>query len=399
MPMRRSSTTSDDAAIHGFADPRFHRVVDAFADNFRERDDLGAACCVYLDGRPVVDIWAGVADCETGRPWERDTAAVIFSCTKGVLAIAMYLLVQDGRLDLDAPVADYWPAFAGHGKAHLCLRDVLTHRAGLPALDVGLTLAEVVAWEPVIAAIEAQPPHFAPEDGHFYHAMTYGWLVGEVIRRVTGQTPGTFLQDRIAGRLGLDLWIGLPTDLRGRVARMEAPLPDAVELQGADATARAARLVEPSLTMGAYPFPVDGAYVTFNDPVIQAAEIPGANGISTARSLARLYAACVSGVDGGQPWLSETSLDDAMVLRSAGRQLSGLPDDGARWGTGFQLASPPHTPMLGPASLGHAGAGGQLGFGDRALRVGFGWLSNQMGGYGDARARMVTEALDAVLHG
>ncbi|MHB8958252.1 MAG: serine hydrolase domain-containing protein [Candidatus Limnocylindrales bacterium] len=248
-------------------------------------------------------------------------------------------------------------------------------------------------------AIEAQPPYFAPQDGYFYHAMTYGWLVGEVIRRVTGQTPGAFVRDRMADPLGLDLWIGVPEARRGTVARMEAPLPDAVEPQEADASATGGSLVEQSLTMGAYPFPADGSYVTFNDPAIQSAEIPGANGIATARSLAPLYAACVSGVDGGEPWLTEASLDDAMVLRSAGRQLSGLPDDGARWGTGFQLASPPFTPMLGAGSLGHAGAGGQLGFGDRERKVGFGWLSNQMGGYGDARARTVTEALDRVLRG
>lgn len=398
MSGRGHANTPPGLVIHGDADPPFAPVVDAFAANFRERSDLGAACCVYLDGRPVVDIWAGVADRDVGRPWERDTSAVIFSCTKGVLAAAAYLLVQDGRLDLDAPVAEYWPEFAAAGKAGLRLRDVLSHRSGLPALDGDLTLEEVVAWTPVIAAIERQRPHFAPEAGYFYHAMTYGWLVGEVIRRLTGQTPGAFVRDRIAQPLGLELWIGVPEGRRGTVAWMEAPLPDVVvpnEAEGVVATA----MVEQSLTMGAYPFPADGAYVTFNDPVIQAAEIPGANGIATARSLARLYAACVSGVDGGRPLLREASLDDAMVVRSAGRQLSGLPDDGARWGTGFQLASPPYTPMLGAGSFGHAGAGGQLAFGDRVRRVGFGWLSNQMGGYGDARARAVTEALAAVLDG
>jgi CubicO group peptidase (beta-lactamase class C family) len=147
---------------------------------------------------------------------------------------------------------------------------------------------------------------------------------------------------------------------------------------------------------GAFGFPVEHAQVSFNDPAIQAAEIPGANGISTVESLARVYAACVSDV-GGPPILTPSSIADALRVQSAGRQLSGMPDDGARWGTGFQVSSPPSQPMLGPDSFGHAGAGGQLAFGDAAHRVGFAYLSNQMGGYGDARALELTAALRAVL--
>ena len=139
---------------------------------------------------------------------------------------------------------------------------------------------------------------------------------------------------------------------------------------------------------GRFAFPAEDGSVTFNDPALQAAEIPGANGIATASSLARLYAACVTEVDGAAPLLSRASVEDALRVRSSGPQLTGMPDDGARWGTGFQLASPPTQPMLGPASFGHAGAGGQLAFADAEARVGFAWLGNQMGGYGDARARV-----------
>lgn len=386
----------DGRRVHGFADDGYGALMDTFVANFVERQDLGAGCAVYVDGRPIVDLWGGIADARTGRRWDHDTAAVIFSCSKGLLAICAYLLVQDGRLDLDAPVARYWPAFSNNGKSAITMRDAMSHRAGLPALDTGLSKADVLAWGPVISAIEAQRPIHPTSAGHLYHALTYGWLVGEVIRRVGGVMPGRFFRQAVGERLGLHAWIGLPDDARGSVAWMEPPLPD----EDSDAARESARLAQEnaivarSLSMGgAFAFPAEAGYVTFNDPAIQAAEVPGANGISTAASLARLYAACVSNVDSVGPILSDATIGDALRVQAAGQQLSGLPDDGGRWGTGFQLSSPPSQPMLGFSSFGHAGAGGQLGFADRAHRVGFAYLSNQMGGYGDARARELTLAL------
>ena len=389
----------DGRHVRGYAEQGYGGVVDTFVADFVERDDVGAGCSVYVDGRPVVDVWGGLADRRTGREWGQDTAAVIFSCSKGVLAICAYRLVEEGRLDLDAPIAHYWPEFGENGKSGITVRDALTHRAGLPALDADLTKGDVLAWDRVIRAIETAHPIFSPTDGHFYHAMTYGWLVGEVVRRISGETPGRYFRRWIAEPLGLDTWIGLPPEERDRVAWMEAPLPDEdsdVARESALA-ATANPLVDRSLTMcGAYAFPAENDYVTFNDAALQACEIPGANGISTARSLARLYAACVAEVDGLRI-LSMQSLEDACRERSAGRQLSGLPDDGSRWGTGFQLSSPPSQPMLGAGSFGHAGAGGQLAFGDLDHRIGFAYLSNQMGGYGDARAQELTFAVQAAL--
>lgn len=178
--------TWDGIAVHGWVEDGYGPVLDAFVRNFQERQDLGAGCAVYVAGRKVVDLWAGVADRRTTRPFEHDTATVIFSCTKGILAACAYLLVQEGRLDLDLPIAAYWPAFARAGKERVTVRDAMSHRAGLAYLDRDLTRAEALAWSPVVEAIEAQAPHHAPSDGHAYHAMTYGWLVGEVIHRVTG---------------------------------------------------------------------------------------------------------------------------------------------------------------------------------------------------------------------
>jgi len=394
-----TSSTRLGLGAHGFVDEGYGPVMDAFRANFADRDDVGAGCAVYVDGRPVVDVWGGIADRRSGRRWTRDTSAVIFSCSKGVLAICVYRLRQEGRLDLDIPIATYWPGFGRNGKAAITLRDAMSHRAGIPCVDVDLTLEDVLSWHPVISAIEAQEPLSQPQAGHLYHPMTYGWLVGEVIRRVSGLMPGQYLREAIANPRGLETWIGLPEDARASVAWMEAPLPDedSPEARIAARLSEANPVVQRSATMGgAYAFPADGDFVTFNDPAIQAAEIPGANGISTPRSLARLYASCVSEVDGPR-LLSDASIADATRVRSEGLQLSGMPDDGARWGTGFQLASPPSQPMLGSGSFGHAGAGGQLGFADADRRVGFAYLSNQMGGYGDARARELTTALAGAL--
>jgi CubicO group peptidase (beta-lactamase class C family) len=391
----------DGRSIWGQVEDGYGVVLDTFGRNFTERNDLGAACTVVRDGRTVVDLWGGVADSRSGRAWDRDTTAVIFSCSKGLVSLTAYLLVQDGRLNLDAPIARYWPEFATNGKGAITVRQAMSHRAGLPALSRDLTLDEVVEWDPVIHAIEREAPTFAPSEGHVYHAMTHGWLVGEVIRRITGSRPGAFFAETVAKPLGLSTWIGLPDAARPAVAWMEPPLPDEDSEAARQAAALVASdpLIERSHTMGgAYAFPALDGVVTFNDPVIQAAEIPAANGISTARSLARLYGACVASVDGVR-LLTSASVTDALREQAAGPQLSGLPDDGARWGTGFQIASPPAQPMLGPTSFGHAGAGGQLAFADADRGIGFAYLSNQMGGYGDARARSLTEALSRALAG
>lgn len=389
--------TRGGVAVHGFVDAGYGPVLDAFAANFDERHDVGAGCSAWADGRLVADLWGGVADRRTGRPYGRDTATVIFSCTKGVMAICAYLLVQDGRLDLDAPIATYWPEFAQAGKERLTLRQALAHRTGLAYLDEDLTLADVVAWDPVIRALERQRPHSAPSDGHWYHAISIGWIVGEVIRRITGLSAGAFVRERLAGPLGLDLWVGLPASARDQVAYMEPPLPDddSEFARGFAALGSEPRLLRTMTMGGAFAFPHDNGVVTFNNPVIQAAEVPGAGGIASAAALARLYAACLTGVDGRAPLLSRASIEDGLRVRSEGPQLTGQPYDGARWGTGFQISSPPTMPMLGPTSFGHTGAGGQLAFADVEHRASFAYVSNQMGGYGDQRAPALVRALGA----
>jgi CubicO group peptidase (beta-lactamase class C family) len=308
-----------------------------------------------------------------------------------VMTIAAYQLVQDGLLDLDAPVASYWPEFAQAGKRSTTVRQILSHRAGLPVIDQALTREEALAWDPVIAAIEAQSPLWQPGTAHTYHAKTFGWLIGEVIRRITGLSPGAFVRERLAEPLGLETWIGLPRDQHANVARTEPPLDDTGP--GPDWSPAAREIHDRAVTLdGTFPFPDTDGEVTFNDPAIRAAELPGGNGISTARSLARLYAACAGEVDGLR-LLSKASIADALAEQSSGRQLFGSPVGGFRWGTGFQLNAPPWCPMLGPRSFGHDGAGGQMAFADADAGIGFAFLTNQMGGPDDDRTRRIVAAL------
>ncbi|MFG1677511.1 serine hydrolase domain-containing protein [Micromonospora sp. NPDC049282] len=374
-----------DPQIHGHADDGFGRVADVFRANFTSRGEVGAAVAVHVAGRPVVDLYGGLADPRSGRPWTADTPAVVFSVTKGIMAICAYRLVQEGRLDLDAPVTRYWPGFGRQGKGEIPVRWLLTHQSGLPALDPPFTRAQVLAWDPVIEAIEAQAPLWRPGTAHSYHAMTYGWLVGEVIRRITGELPGAWFARTIGEPLGLRTWIGLPPAERDAVAWMLAPtgVPGPADHP----------VAERGITMGgAFAFPADDTgLVSFNDPAIQAAQVPGAGAVSTAASLARLYAACVSEA-GGPRLLSAASVDDALTVRAAGQQVYGHPDAGHRWGTGFLVHSAPR-PMAGERSFGHDGAGGHLAFADDTHQLGFGYVVNQMGGVDDERANLLSAAV------
>jgi CubicO group peptidase (beta-lactamase class C family) len=388
------------AEIHGEVEDGFGPVADAVAANFRNGGELGAALVLYADGRKVVDLWGGLADSRHGRPWVKDTPAIVFSVTKGVLAICAYQLVEQGLLDLDAPVGRYWPEFVAHGKAAITARMLLSHRAGLVALDRDLSFNEVLAWDPVVRAIEEQAPLWSPGAAYSYHTITYGWLVGEVIRRISRKSPGEYLRTELAGPLGLDLWIGAPESVIERAAWLEPPMPDTDPVLGAVIAAWFASepVADRAGSMGgAFGFPLTDGQVTFNDPAIQKAEIPGANGMGTAESLARLYAACVSEVD-GRRIMTSAQIDDALVVQSSGQQVFGPPDRGERWGTGFALDSATAQPLLGTRSFGHGGAGGELAFGDDTYRVGFAYINNRMGGIGDRRATLLTAAVRSCLH-
>ncbi|WP_424532622.1 serine hydrolase domain-containing protein [Sphaerisporangium viridialbum] len=371
----------------GWADERFGAVADAFSRNFADFDELGAAVTVFAGGREVVDLWGGVADARSGRSWEQDTIVPVFSCAKGVVSICAHLLAQRGRLDLDAPVARYWPEFARGGKEAITTRMVLGHRAGLPVLDRVLSFEEIIQWTPVIRAIEEQEPLWEPGTAHEYHGHVFGFLVGEVIRRITGLTPGAYFRKAIADDLGLSTWIGLPQDEAGRLARL-------AEAEGRPPMPGPESLPVRIVTMnGAFVFPGLTEPHGWNDLALLGAEIPGAGAVSSASGLAGLYAAAVTGVDGSARLLTPDTVTDAVRELSSGASWSGFPDLGARWGSGFLLDGPRFRPMLGARSFGNDGAGGQFAFGDDEFGVGFAYVANRMIGHGDARANRLIAAL------
>lgn len=385
--------------VRGTVADGFEAVADAFARNFEQRGDRGAAVAVYRDGRKVVDLWAGTRDVDGAEPWAVDTVQVVRSATKGVAAAVVLLLHQRGQIDLDAPVGTYWPEFKAAGKERVLVRHLLAHRAGLPVLDRPLTPAE--AADPVSgpAAVAAQAPAWEPGADHGYHAQTYSWLLGELVRRVTGRTIGRWVAEEIAGPLGLDLWIGLPPDEAHRVGRIGA-VEEPATAEGGGLKLRPKRSVaeayrDPtSLTRRAFraidPLPDE------NDPGYRAAELPAANGMSTARALARFYAATIGDVDGGRRLFAPATLTLARTEESAGPdRVLVVP---TRFGLGFMLHGPA-SPLLGPGSFGHPGRGGSLGFADPESGIALGYTTNGMrkGVTADPRAQALIRAVRSAL--
>ncbi len=371
--------------IGGSVEPGFERVADAFEANFQQHGEVGAATSVYVGGKKVVDLWGGVADRDTGSPYVEDTLQLVFSTTKGATAACANLLAQRGDLDVDAPVAEYWPEFKAAGKGNIPVRWLLCHKAGLPYVDAVLTLEEALAWDPMIRALEEQAPVWEPGTAHGYHATTYGWLVGEVVRRISGKSLGTFFHEELAEPLGLEFWIGLPDEQQARVA----PLIQWGVLGGGGTAAirdpEMAKLIEQFVgpdtmlgkALGAPNNVMSDAEGGFNNPAIRAAEVPAANGVTDARSLARFYAGLAGTVEGGP---ATPILDADQVAKASELQTSG-PDQclmfETTFGLGFFVASP-FAPYGGPKSFGHSGAGGSVGFTDPENGIGFGYVMNKM---------------------
>jgi CubicO group peptidase (beta-lactamase class C family) len=389
------SVDAADVAIGGTVEPGYEAVRDAFAANFAEHGEIGAAYSLYVDGRKVVDLWGGTADRETGAPYTDDTLQLVFSTTKGATAACAHLLAQRGELDVDAPVATYWPEFAQTGKAEIPVSWLLCHKAGLPTVDAVLTPDEVYAWDPVIHALEVQAPYWEPGTAHGYHAITYGYLVGEVVRRVSGKSLGTFWQEEFAEPLGLEFWIGLPAEQEHRVARLVA-MGDG-QGDGADLTA----LMPPDMLIRRA-LSLNGALAdvgaSFNSPKLHAAEMPAANGITNARSLARFYAALIGGVEDGpdEAVLTGEQLDDARTCRTEGADavlsFPGI-DVPSTIGLGFWTSSA-FAPFGGERAFGHSGAGGSVGFADPEAGLAGGYVMNRMmaGLAGDPRSRGLIDA-------
>ncbi|HWD52773.1 MAG TPA: serine hydrolase domain-containing protein [Acidimicrobiales bacterium] len=393
-------TDTERATVEGRVEPGYEGVRDAFAANFTERGDQGAAFCLYQDGVPVVDLWGGTADRHTGSAYGPDTLQLVFSTTKGATAVCANLLIERGLLDPSAPVTEYWPEFGAEGKAVLPVEFLLTHQAGLPAIDTTLTLPEALAWDPMIAALSAQKPLWEPGTGHGYHALTYGWLVGEVVRRVSGKSLGTFFAEEVAAPLGLEFWIGLPESEEHRVAPLNMSLDHITEMAPEELERMAINFAPDGLGTralflgGAFGSFEDGDGV-FNTREVHAAEVPAANGITTARSLARMYAGLIGEVDGVRI-LTPDTVDTMIIPRTSGVDL--VLGAESIFGLGM-LCDTPFSPFLGAGSFGHYGAGGSVGFAQPGAGVAFAYVMNQMrlGLSGDARTGSLIEAVHAAV--
>ncbi|MBZ4019182.1 serine hydrolase domain-containing protein [Streptomyces purpurogeneiscleroticus] len=388
--------------VHGTVEAGYEPVRDAFAANFARRGERGAAVAAYRHGRKVVDLWAGDRDGDaaavgTEAPWEEGTAQLVRSATKGVAAVVPLLLHQRGQLDLDAPVGTYWPEYKAAGKERTLVRHLLSHRAGVPVLDTPLTPAEAVDGVSGPAAVAAQAPAWTPGTDHGYHAQTYSWLLSELVLRVTGRTIGAFVAEEIAGPLGLDLWIGLPEEeaARGRAGRLAEitppPAPEGAGLRVRPKRAVAEAYDDPaSLTRRA--FAAISPHADENAPEFRAAQLPGSNGIATARSLARLYAALIGPVDGHPRLFAPATLTLARTEESAGPDRTLIAS--SRFGLGYMLHGPT-APLLAPGSFGHPGRGGALAFADPESGLSFGYITNgmQKNVTADPRAQALVRAL------
>ena len=361
--------------VEGTCDPKFNRVKDAFVENFEKRNEVGAAAAVVLDGKSVVDIWAGHADREKTRPWTRDTLVNVYSTTKGVTAICAHRLADKGLLDIDAPVAKYWPEFAQAGKDKLPVRYLLSHQAGLAAVRKPLDDDALFNWNKMTTALAEQEPWWEPGTKHGYHALTFGYLVGEVIRRITGKTPGTYLRDEIAGPLGIG------SSYRSRRERRCAHRRH--DRDAAAGTRRAESVCRNNEESGIGH--VQGVHESAGRNEARAgqhARVAGSRDSSRERayhraSLAKLYGTLARGGElDGVRVMSKEQVAQCSIEQSSGPDA--LLMINTRFSLGFMMSQPGAS--LGPnaKSFGHPGAGGSLGYADPEAKIGFGYTMNKM---------------------
>ncbi|MGE4605181.1 MAG: serine hydrolase domain-containing protein [Myxococcota bacterium] len=363
-----------EVKIEGVCQRGFEGVKEAFAREFEAGNELGAAVCITLEGTTVVDLWGGYKDEARTEPWERETLANVYSTTKGITAIAAHRLVDEGLLDLDAPVADYWPEFAAAGKERLPVRYLLSHQAGLAAIKKPLSPENLFDWTAMCTALAEQEPWWEPGTAHGYHAITFGWLVGELVRRIRGQKIGDVVRNEIAGPLGVDFEIGFGPELDDRVAPLvEGPIhPPADGSASADLVAEILNNPESLMAKAFANPPVIGLQ---NDRAWRAAEIPAANGHTNAHSLARIYGALANGgsIDGVE-LLSNDAIERARAEVVNGEDQV-LPLD-TRLALGFFLPVPTEPTGPNDRSFGHGGAGGSYSMADPENRLSFGYVMN-----------------------
>lgn len=382
MPIQQIDRPAGNGVVQGICDGKFERVLDAFIENFVSRGEVGASVAVTVDGQPVVDLWGGHTTPERHTAWGEETISIVYSCTKGATALCAHMLADRGALDLDAPVADYWPEFAQAGKEEATVSMMLDHSAGVPHIRAPLRDGAYADWDYMTDLIAKEEPFWTPGTRNGYHAVTFAWTVGEIVRRVAGKPLGQFFQEEVAEPLGLDFWIGLPEDKESRVAPMIQPEID----PNAPPSKFALALVNDPQSP-AHLFLFNTGDANFNAREIHAAEIGSANGITNARGLARMYAPLANGGS-----LGEVRLVSRETLARMGRVSVATHEDATlliptRFSLGFMKAMDnrriPNTEnssaILADPAFGHVGMGGSIGFADPEAHMSFGYTMNAMG--------------------
>jgi CubicO group peptidase (beta-lactamase class C family) len=359
----------------------FEAVLDEFVRNFDERGEVGASLSFSVEGETIADLWGGHVDRDRTVEWDADTVSVVFSVTKAATALCAHLLAERGELDLDRKVVDYWPEFGRHGKEATTVAMLLTHTAGVPAFRDPVPTGMFYDWEQVVARLEDEPPFWEPGTRSGYHMVTFGWTVGEVVRRVSGRSLGTYFADEFATPLGLDFWIGLPEAVEPRVSPVFAhdPGPD-IPLTDFTTAILDDRNSIPALAL------LNTGGANLGNPKTReqfAAEIGGAGGIGNARALARLFTPLANG--GGDLFTSDSITTMSQVAAASLRDATlAMP---TRFGSGFMRSMDNRrrpfghieSCLIGTQAFGHVGAGGSIGFADPECRLGFAYSMNQMG--------------------
>lgn len=365
--------------VQGYFDPRFESVREIFAEQQQDAQARGSAMCVTVGGETVLDLWQGVVDKDNQQPWEQDTLVNVFSCTKPLGAVALLQQVEAGRLELDAPLANVWPEFAQAGKEAITPRQILSHQSGLSAITETLPPEALFDWNAMSAALAAQRPWWTPGEAHGYAPVTYAWLVGEPLRRISNTRPGRYIQEHICQPLGMDFFVGVPDEDLARLAHVSR-----LRNQFGDEYARAlfASMGQPEgLGFKAFGNP-SSMMVSTNERQWQQGEILSANGTGNARSLARFWQVMAhAGSLGGAHLLDRELVGEMRREHSEGMDRTLLAP--TRFGLGVMLDQDYEGGGfgMGPQAYGHPGAGGCLGFCDPETQVGFGYVTNAMGPY------------------